>query len=124
MDLDANYNSYIVARKLIISILCGKAFGVEERVMDIYQIIVFLTASLALFVNYKKGKLEEMLLPIIFLGGFTFHVIWETKSIYVLQYYYLLVPYASYGLYKLFGFLEFYGNIIRKKSDIRKIKNK
>lgn len=47
-----------------------------------------------------------MLLPLIFLGGFTFHLIWETKAIYVLQYFYLLVPYAAFGIYQMFITIE------------------
>jgi len=41
------------------------------------------------------------LLPLIFIGGLAFHLIWETKAIYVIQYYYLLLPYAADGITKL-----------------------
>lgn len=101
LDLDPAYNSRIAPKKLLISILCGRAYNIEERAMDIYQILIFLSASLALFTIFKEGSLKRMLLPIIFLGGFIFHFIWETKAIYVLQYFYLLLPYAAFGLYKL-----------------------
>lgn len=106
LDLDPVYNAYIAPQKLLISILCGKAFRIEERIMDVYQILIFLMASFALFMSFKEGNLKKMFLPIIFLGGFIFHFIWETKSIYVLQYFYLLIPYASYGVYKLFEIID------------------
>ena len=47
-----------------------------------------------------------MFLPLIFLGGFTFHLLWETKAIYVLQYFYLLIPYAVYGIYEVFNLID------------------
>lgn len=106
LDQNPGYNNYICAHKFLISILCGKAFNLEERIMDIYQILIFLTASFSLFVTFKEISLKKTLLPLIFLGGFLFHLIWETKSIYVLQYFYLLVPYSAYGIYKLFSFLD------------------
>ena len=84
--------------------------------MDIYQIIVFLSTSFSLFVILKKGDLDKTLLPIVFLGGFLFHLIWETKSIYVLQYYYLLIPYAAYGLYKLFTIIDNKVNKFKQKA--------
>ena len=106
LDLDPAYNSRIAPKKLLISILCGKAYNIEERVMDIYQILVFLSASFALFLLFKEGSLRKMLLPIIFLGGFIFHFIWETKAIYVIQYFYLLLPSAAFGLYRLLLILD------------------
>ena len=43
--------------------------------------------------------MQNVLLPVIFIGGFLFHIIWETKAIYVLQYYYLLLPFSAYGIW-------------------------
>lgn len=106
LDQDPTYNNYVSNQKLLISIVCGRAYDLEERAMDIFQIIVFLSASFGLFISFKEGNLKKMLLPITFLGGFTFHLIWETKAIYVLQYYYLLIPYAVYGIYKLFNMID------------------
>ena len=116
LDVAPDYNSYIASQQPIISILCGTAFKIEERIMDVYQIIVFLSTSFALFALLKKGDLDKTLLPIVFLGGFLFHLIWETKSIYVLQYYYLLVPYAVYGLYKLFTIIDHRVNKFKEKT--------
>lgn len=106
LDQDQEYNNYIVNHKLIISIVCGKIFNLEEKAMDIFQILVFLSSSFALFTILKEASLKKLLLPLIFLGGFLFHLIWETKAIYVLQYYYLLIPYAVYGIYKLFTMID------------------
>ena len=111
LDVAPDYNAYIASQQPIISILSGTAFKIEERIMDIYQIIIFLSASCAFITLCKKSELDKTLLPIVFLGGFLFHLIWETKSIYVLQYYYLLIPYAAYGIYKFFRIID---NLFKK----------
>ena len=116
LEQSPEYNNYIAPKKLLISILCGTAFKIEERIMDVYEILIFLSASFALFSLRKEGNLKKILLPIVFLGGFIFHLIWETKSIYVLQYFYLLIPYASYGLYKTFTIID---NRINKFKEIK-----
>ena len=69
-------------------------------------IIVFIFAGIGMLKIFKQGKIEHILLPMIFLGGFVFHTFWETKAIYVLQYYYLLLPYAAFGIVQLFEKIE------------------
>ena len=45
LDSDPSYNNYIAPKKVLISILTGKAFYIEERIMDVYQILIFLSSS-------------------------------------------------------------------------------
>ena len=102
MELDAEYNERITSNPIIENILCGDIQRGLERTMDIFQIITFLSAGFALFTLFRAGGLKETLLPLTFLGGFIFHIIWETKSIYVIQYFYILLPFSAYGIYMLF----------------------
>lgn len=106
MTLDAEYNLRIVSQPIIEDILCGDIQKNTERIMDIFQIITFISAGFALFTLFKTGSLKEALLPLTFLGGFIFHIIWETKSIYVIQYFYILLPFSAYGIYILFKILD------------------
>ena len=106
LDLDPGYNNRIAPEKLLISLICGTAQKIEERVMDVFQIIIFISAGITLILFSKKGDLKKTLLPLTFLGGFLFHIIWETKSIYVIQYFYIMLPFAAYGIYKLFNFID------------------
>lgn len=106
LDLDPGYNNHIAPKQLLISIICGTAQQIEERVMDVFQIITFISAGITLISFSKKGDLKKTLLPLTFLGGFIFHIIWETKSIYVIQYFYIMLPFAAYGIYKLFNFID------------------
>ena len=43
-------------------------------------------------------KLHRLLLPTIFIGGFSFHLFWEAKSQYTITYFVLLIPYCAKGL--------------------------
>ena len=81
--------------------VAGNLYKVEEKYFDVYQIIIFGLSSIGIFFISKECNLQKALLPIIFLGGFLFHIMWETKAIYVIQYYYILLPFSAYGLYKL-----------------------
>lgn len=60
-------------------------------------------------------NLNLYLLPITFIGGFLFHILWETKAIYVIQYYFILLPYSAFGLDYLFNKISYLYNIKKKK---------
>lgn len=92
------YAHYISYHGKALSMVGGKLAEVEEFYFDIYQIIIFTFAGIGLFKNSKELNLKNSIIPIIFIGGFLFHIIWETKAIYVIQYYFILLPYAAYGL--------------------------
>lgn len=106
LDLDAVYNHNVMSKPLINDILCGNIYKVSERVMDVFQIITFISAGISLLTLIKKSNTKYALLPLTFLGGFIFHIIWETKAIYVIQYFYLMLPFAAYGIYLLFKFID------------------
>ena len=76
-----------------------------ERVYEglkIYQkalIYIILSGTiLAIIQNRKKLNKETMLLCLIFLGGFLFHILWEAKSRYILPYIIILIPVAVQGI--------------------------
>ena len=46
----------------------------------------------------SPASLDLLLLPgLVLLGGFFFHILWETKSQYVMFYVYMLIPLTSFG---------------------------
>lgn len=105
---DSNYSKYLSERP-IISDMVGyteKLYKIEEQYFDTYQIIIFVFAGIALIKLRKKDDIEILLLPVIFLGGLLFHILWETKSIYVIQYYYILLPFAAKGIDMFFEYLK------------------
>lgn len=67
--------------------------------LTIYQksllIITCLCSILALVQNRKNLSWELIFLLTIFIGGFTFHILWEAKSRYIIPYIVILIPIAS-----------------------------
>lgn len=45
----------------------------------------------------KSSSLEEIVLPVTFIGGFIFHFFWEAKSIYAMPHFLLLLPLCICG---------------------------
>lgn len=120
MVQNPEYAEEIESKDIVKSMLSGNIYKIEEQILNIFQSIIFIFASFGIFKIFKKGKIEHILLPMIFLGGFIFHMFWETKAIYVLQYYYLLVPYAAFGLYEFYNKLN---SKIHKKKELPKPEN-
>ncbi len=94
----AEYANYISYHSKALSMVGGNLAKAEEMYFDIYQIIIFIFASLGIFKISQNIDLKPKLIPIIFIGGFLFHILWETKAIYVIQYYFILLPYAAFGI--------------------------
>lgn len=71
---------------------------------DQYIQILFLLFAIGLGLLLFKNKtdVETMLLPLILLGAFGYHMLFEGKSQYLLTYIILLIPIASYALNTLF----------------------
>ena len=46
-------------------------------------------------VDNRFVNMEKLYLAIIFLGGFTFHILWEAKSRYIIPYVIILFPLAT-----------------------------
>lgn len=85
--------------KLQASFINGKAQKVFEIACDGFQVVVYSAAAYGFWVNEKRSnKSVVSLLPgIVFFGGLLFHMLWEAKSYYVLPYFVMLIPYASFG---------------------------
>ncbi len=116
---DPNYSEYLSERPIIKEIVGynEKLYKIEEQYFDTYQILIFIFAGIGLIKLRKKDSLDILILPIIFLGGLVFHILWETKSIYVLQYYFILLPFTAKGI-------DLFFNYIKEKEFIKNIKNK
>ena len=71
----------------------------EYYFVEYYQkalvFIIFGGSILALIKNRKNLSNEIILLITIFIGGFLFHLLWETKSRYVFPYIMVLIPIAT-----------------------------
>ena len=75
----------------------GRLHAIYIVYCDIIQNIIYIGASYCLIFRWRGLTTKQITLIVIFLGGFTFHLFWETKSDYVLPYFLLLIPYAAAG---------------------------
>lgn len=81
------------------SIYYGKMHDVLIGVCNLYQQMVFLfTVIFLVYAVRKHAPFEQLILLIVFLGGFFFHILWEGDSRYVLPYFVMLIPYSVWGM--------------------------
>ena len=90
-----NYNFFIIFEKIIL-------------------IIIYTLVCIFIFRN-KDLSNEQILLILIFLGGFAFQLFWEGKSRYVLPYVIILIPIASIGVKENIQWIKDIINKINKK---------
>lgn len=80
--------------------------------------LLFAVGIYCLFLN-KKTDITTVLLPLVILGGFGYHLLFEGKSQYVLTYIPLMIPTASYAIYSILnGKYEKIREIIKKLKEI------
>ena len=74
----------------------------------VLTVSIYLLTVISVVYNIKSKKFSafELFTIIFFLGGFFFHIFWETKSQYVYIYVLLLIPSAAKGLEKV-GSIQF-----------------
>lgn len=58
------------------------------------------------FLRWKKGSVRELMGAVIFLGGYLFHMFWESSASYTIPYFVLLIPYAVCGMAEWTVFVE------------------
>ena len=86
------------------------AYRIFHFLMSLLLWTLYTTAAIYLFHllrNIQPDFPSTQLAGAIFLiGGFLFHLIWETKSQYVYMYILLLTPYAAQGFEILLSYLD------------------
>ena len=68
------------------------------EIFNIFESIVFLGTLAYIYYTGRQMPLHRLLLPMIFIGGFIFHLFWEAKGQYTITYFVLLIPYCVKGL--------------------------
>ena len=84
------------------SAISGKTNNLLFNVWDATSTIVSIGLLAYILIDNRKIELKHLLLAVCVFGGFLFHAFWETKSLYLYQYYLLLLPYAAKGLINIF----------------------
>lgn len=86
-------------------VYCLLSYPGQYRAMILYHIMTILIlfgAIVALILSFNNRELfiNTFIFPLIIVGGFLFHLIWEAKARYTIYYFVALIPYACIG-YKL-----------------------
>lgn len=78
----------------------GEALG--TGFLNLLQFVLLAGAVLYCVFSWKKFEQGPLLmLAMIFVGGFLFHLVWEAKAQYTLSYFVLLIPFAMAGYSRL-----------------------
>lgn len=64
---------------------------------NLFQSFLYFFALLFVVGKWKDVSVSELLLPVIFIGGFLFHFFWEAKGQYTLPYCICLLPMCFWG---------------------------
>ena len=73
--------------RIVQSIYDGKLYTVLEEYMNLFQSLVYAVVLYALWRCRKDWTMEQLFLPLVILGGFSFHTLWEAKSQYIFPYF-------------------------------------
>lgn len=87
-----------------------------QEILNIEQSLMIFGCLLYMvsFFLKKNKTMEEMLLPLCFIGGFLFLIIWEAKAQYALFYYVILF------LYSILGYRELIVNLNKEAISLNK----
>lgn len=88
------------------SVIYGKGGVRLSIVLNYMQTLILLGMLLCLLLRWRKGNLYELMGAVIFLGGYLFHLFWESSASYTIPYFVLLIPYAVCGMAEWAAFLE------------------
>lgn len=87
--------------KLLVKLFEEKNFEILRLSQKIINYIIFVGALICVILKRKKMSNEMLLLVLVFLGGFSFHILWEAKSRYIIPYVVILIPVAISGITEL-----------------------
>ena len=83
------------------NIIRGNIKYISNYIWDALYIIIGI-GLIVFCINKRKEKdIYIFILSTIIIGGFLYHLLFETKPKYLIQYITLLIPYASYGINKV-----------------------
>lgn len=75
----------------------GQGEVVLSVILNFVQTVILMGMLFYLFFTRKSRNLNELLVAVVFLGGYLFHMVWESSASYTIPYFILLIPYAVRG---------------------------
>lgn len=88
------------------SLIDGRGSVKLSVLLNDMQTLIWLGVLLYLLLRWNSGNLYELMGAVIFLGGWLFHLFWESSASYTIPYFVVLLPYAVCGMAEWAAFLE------------------
>ncbi|MGN1085805.1 MAG: hypothetical protein ACI4Q5_02120, partial [Porcipelethomonas sp.] len=97
--------SKIERGEFVQSMYTGNAGTFVLDFVNVYQSLIFVFAAAGVFIILVRKKMRQNIfcavLPLVFLGGFFYHLLFEAMPQYNVTYFTLFVPLAAYGFSEL-----------------------
>ncbi|MBF0715630.1 hypothetical protein [Gemelliphila palaticanis] len=97
-DMDNETTLIAVKNSILKELYFGNVNSLLFNIMKAFQIYVYIFSLLFSIIIIKEKKIFYLLIPISFIGGTLFHMIWEAKSRYIFPYFIFLIPISAYSL--------------------------
>lgn len=117
LDRTRGREGTVVLPALLKSLIYGRGSVKLSVLLNDMQTLIWLGVLLCLLLRWDSGNLYELMGAVIFLGGYLFHLFWESSASYTIPYFVVLIPYAVCGLAEWVGFLEKRIARLRNKSE-------
>lgn len=98
MDRTKGRSSAVVVPEFVASLIEGKGSVGLYVLLNYAQTLILIGVLLYAFLNGKSNNIYELIGAVVFLGGYMFHLIWESSASYTIPYFVILIPYAVKGL--------------------------
>lgn len=96
----------------------GIVYELFLKYMKYYQQFIFLSALIYAISLFKRElNMEYVLIPLIIIGGFLYHTLFEAKSQYIIPYFIMLIPLAADGVVSI---ADYFSKSILKAKDFHK----
>lgn len=88
------------------SLIYGRGSVRLSLLLNDMQTLIWLGVLFCVLLRWDSRSLYELMGAVIFLGGYLFHLFWESSASYTIPYFALLIPYAVCGMAEWVGFME------------------
>ena len=96
-----------------LSLVYGSLSRIITYYLNILHSFILLGVGGWIIGRWRKIETKEMICPLCFIGGFTFHIFWEAKCQYTIPYFILLFPYTIYGYKYICGKIKYEAGLVK-----------
>lgn len=95
-----HHGHYVARAPIVHNLFTGELHSLSQFLLGNIQFMIYFGTFLSMLccLFQKETDWKFFICALIFIGGFVFHLFWETKAQYVIVYYVFLFPYAAEGL--------------------------